>query len=66
MILIFFLLLLCRRPLCRQILVLEGGRVAERGTNGELMEKGGVSAEMYRLQAEKYGGEEWPSSSESK
>ena len=33
-----------------QILVLEGGRIVERGTHAELLERGGRYAEMWRLQ----------------
>jgi ATP-binding cassette subfamily B protein/subfamily B ATP-binding cassette protein MsbA len=32
------------------ILVLEAGRIVERGTHAELLEKGGAYAELYRLQ----------------
>ena len=34
-----------------QIVVLDGGRVAERGTHGELLAKGGLYAEMWTRQA---------------
>ncbi len=34
-----------------QIVVLDGGRVAERGTHGELLAKGGLYAEMWARQA---------------
>ena len=33
-----------------QILVLDAGRVAERGTHGELLGKGGLYATLYREQ----------------
>jgi ATP-binding cassette subfamily B protein len=33
-----------------QILVIDGGRVAERGTHGELLAAGGLYAELYRTQ----------------
>ena len=35
------------------ILVFEGGRIVERGTWGELIERGGAFHELYRAQAEK-------------
>ena len=34
-----------------QIVVLDGGQVAERGTHGELLAKGGLYAEMWARQA---------------
>jgi len=37
---------------CDQILVLVDGRVAERGTHGELLARDGVYARMWMLQAE--------------
>ena len=37
-----------------RIYVLDGGRVAEEGSHGALMEKGGLYAEMYAAQAERY------------
>lgn len=37
-----------------RILMLENGRVVESGSHGELMEKDGKYAYMFRLQAEKY------------
>ncbi len=33
-----------------QILVLDGGRVAERGTHGELLRAGGLYASLYRTE----------------
>ncbi|MFF1381496.1 ABC transporter ATP-binding protein [Streptomyces sp. NPDC058308] len=37
-----------------QIVVLDGGRVAERGTHDELVAAGGRYAELFRLQAERF------------
>ncbi|MFH9404222.1 ABC transporter ATP-binding protein [Streptomyces sp. NPDC017638] len=37
-----------------QIVVLDGGRVAERGTHDELLAAGGRYAELFRLQAERF------------
>jgi ATP-binding cassette subfamily B protein len=37
-----------------QICVLDGGRLAERGTHDELMAAGGIYAEMFRLQAARF------------
>ena len=39
-----------------QIIVMEGGRVLERGTHRELVERGGRYAEMWRLQQEQQEG----------
>ena len=39
---------------CDRICVLAGGQVAEYGTHRELMEQGGIYADMYRLQAQYY------------
>ena len=39
---------------CDKILVLEDGHVAEQGSHEMLMEKGGVYAHLFRLQADKY------------
>src|SRR5690606_33691490 len=36
------------------IIVLEGGRVLEQGSHEELMERGGLYAELYELQARTY------------
>ena len=36
------------------ILVLAGGRIAERGSHDELLRRGGVYAELYGLQAAAY------------
>jgi ATP-binding cassette subfamily B protein len=33
-----------------QILVVDGGRIAERGTHRELMERGGLYADLYTTQ----------------
>lgn len=41
-----------------KILVVENGSIAENGTHAELMKKNGIYAEMYRLQAEKFHGDE--------
>ncbi|MFJ3881027.1 ABC transporter ATP-binding protein [Streptomyces sp. NPDC090077] len=40
-----------------QIVVLDGGRVAERGTHDELVAAGGRYAELFRLQAERFSDE---------
>lgn len=37
-----------------RILLLENGRIAQSGTHSELMAQGGLYAEMWRVQAEKY------------
>ncbi len=39
------------------ICVLDGGRITERGSHAELLAAGGTYAEMYRLQASRFGGE---------
>ncbi len=39
---------------CDRICVLAGGQVAEYGTHRELMEQGGIYADMYRLRAQYY------------
>lgn len=39
-----------------RIFLMDGGRITETGTHGELMDKGGKYAEMFRLQAENYVG----------
>jgi ATP-binding cassette, subfamily B, bacterial len=38
-----------------RILVLEHGQIGEEGTHAELLEKNGIYAHLYRLQAEGYG-----------
>lgn len=40
---------------CDQIVVLDEGRVVERGTHGELMEAGGLYARLFRLQRQNVG-----------
>jgi ATP-binding cassette, subfamily B, heavy metal transporter len=35
-----------------QIVVLDGGRVAERGTHAELLKRGGLYSEMWARQAQ--------------
>lgn len=37
------------------VVVLRAGRVLEEGTHGELLERGGRYADLYRLQAAGYG-----------
>jgi ATP-binding cassette subfamily B protein len=39
------------------ICVLDGGRITERGDHAELVAAGGTYAEMYQLQASRFGGE---------
>ena len=39
------------------ICVLDGGRITERGSHDELVAAGGTYAEMYQLQASRFGGE---------
>ena len=39
---------------CDRILLLDGGRIAEDGTHQELIEKGGLYAEMFELQSHYY------------
>jgi ATP-binding cassette subfamily B protein len=41
-----------------RIYLMDGGRIAEVGTHHELMARGGKYAEMFRLQAKNYVGEE--------
>ena len=36
------------------IVVLDDGRVTEQGTHAELVERGGLYAEMFRLQASRF------------
>jgi ABC-type multidrug transport system fused ATPase/permease subunit len=36
--------------LCDEIVVIDRGRIAERGTHGELMEAGGIYSSFYRMQ----------------
>jgi ATP-binding cassette subfamily B protein len=36
--------------LCDEIVVIDHGRIAERGTHGELMEAGGIYSSFYRMQ----------------
>ncbi|MBE6574818.1 MAG: ABC transporter ATP-binding protein [Ruminococcaceae bacterium] len=45
---------LAAATLAQRILVLEGGRVTECGSHGELMRKNGTYAEMYRAQSRAY------------
>jgi ATP-binding cassette subfamily B protein len=37
-----------------RIVVLEHGRIAEQGTHAELLQNGGMYAQLFRLQAEGY------------
>ena len=39
---------------CDTILVLEGGRIVEKGTHDQLMELGGKYADMFRIQSQYY------------
>ena len=41
-----------------RIAVLDGGRITERGRHGELMAAGGQYAELFKLQARRFAGEE--------
>jgi ATP-binding cassette subfamily B protein len=41
-----------------QILVIDAGRIVERGTHGELLAQGGRYAQMWRLQQERREDEE--------
>jgi ABC-type multidrug transport system fused ATPase/permease subunit len=36
--------------LCDEIIVLDQGRIVERGTHSELMKKGGLYSSFYRIQ----------------
>jgi len=40
--------------LADRIVVMDGGKVSEAGSHEELLNKGGVYAEMFRRQAENY------------
>lgn len=44
--------------LADRVILMEEGRIAEMGTHGELMDKGGKYADMFRRQAENYLGSE--------
>ncbi len=44
--------------LADRVILMDGGRIAEIGTHGELMAKGGKYADMFRRQAENYLGSE--------
>ena len=46
-----------------QILVVDDGRIVERGTHAELLAAGGLYAELYRTQFEQPGSPGWPRSS---
>ena len=39
-----------------QILVMDGGRIVERGTHRDLLERGGAYAEMWALQQQEEAG----------
>ena len=39
---------------CDEILVLDEGKIAERGTHSELLERNGIYAGLYRTQAQYY------------
>ncbi|MFI7549482.1 ABC transporter ATP-binding protein [Micromonospora sediminimaris] len=43
-----------------QIIVLDGGRVTEQGSHDELMAAGGQYAELFRLQARRFSGDDEP------
>jgi ATP-binding cassette, subfamily B, heavy metal transporter len=47
-----------------QIVVLDGGRVAERGTHAELLKRGGLYAEMWARQAQERDDEDVPGAGE--
>jgi ATP-binding cassette subfamily B protein len=40
------------------IIVLDGGKIAEQGTHDELVAAGGLYSELYKLQREKYVAQE--------
>ncbi|GHU36850.1 hypothetical protein FACS1894105_07940 [Clostridia bacterium] len=41
-------------PLCDTVFVLENGRMVERGSHAELIERNGKYAELFEKQAEQY------------
>lgn len=46
-----------RSSACRnadQVYVIDGGRIAERGTHYKLLDKGGIYSDMWHLQASGY------------
>lgn len=43
---------------CDQILLMEWGEIAERGTHKELLERNGKYAQMFQVQAQYYNGSE--------
>ena len=46
--------------LCDEIIVLDQGRIVERGSHNELMEKGGLYSSFYRMQFKEERGFEAP------
>ena len=43
---------------CDEVLLLDGGRITERGTHEQLMQLGGVYAHMFDVQSHYYRAEE--------